>query len=193
MSLLQRPSSEGRLAQLINERNQVVFLMIYNTGLKVSDLSTLSSDQLFLGGNSRVLITPKNRDPYSVPLSSLTVKVLRRYLRSLEVEKSSSGISFKEVLFNANPHKILSGGLSSRGIEILMEDYRRKLSIEITPKSLRQSAIINWLNLGHNDSTVKEWMGVAPSYSLKDYKMVKDEYFYNDAALHEIFEHTNVH
>ena len=70
-----------------------------------------------------------------------------------------------------------------------MEDYRRKLSIEITPKSLRQSAILNWLNRGHNDSTVKEWMGVAPSYSLKNYRDVKDQHFYSDEALEEIYEH----
>ena len=72
-----------------------------------------------------------------------------------------------------------------------MEEYRKKLSIEVTPKSLRQSAILNWINKGLNDSTVKEWMGVAPSYSLKSYKSVKDEYFYNDDTLQELYEHSN--
>lgn len=193
MYLMQSKNGDGQLTNLINERNQVIFLLIYNAGLKVSDLAKLRVDQLSLGGQPRVMITPKNRDPYTIPLSNLTTKVIRCYLRGLESEKIRSSINFSELLFNANPHKILSGGLSSRGIEILMEDYRRKLSIEITPKSLRQSAIINWLNLGHNDSTVKEWMGVAPSYSMKDYKKVKEEYFFNDDALQEIYEHHQSH
>ena len=74
-----------------------------------------------------------------------------------------------------------------------MEDYRKKLSIEITPKSLRQAAIINWLHLEVNDSTVKEWMGVAPSYSLKDYKKVKNDFVYSDKALLELYEHHYKH
>ncbi len=188
-ALITPNKTAGKLIGLIQERNRVIFLLIYNTGLKVSDLAKLQSSQLTLGASSRVLITPNNRDPYSIPLNTLTAKIIRKYMISLEKEKTRSQINFNELLFNANPHKILSGGLSSRGIEILMEDYRRKLSIEVTPKSLRQSAIINWINRGHNDTTVKEWMGVAPSYSLKNYKDVKNEYFYNDEALEEIYEH----
>ena len=167
----------------------MIFLLIYNAGLKVSDLSKLKVDQLILGGSPRVIISPTNRDPYSIPLNRFTAKIINRYLNSLELEKVNSKINFSELLYNANPHKILSGGLSSRGIEILMEDYRKKLSIEITPKSLRQAAILNWINKGHNDSTVKEWMGVAPSYTLKNYKAVKDDYFYNDDTLEQLFEH----
>jgi len=189
MALITPNKTSGRLMDLIHQRNQVIFLLIYHTGLKVSDLANLQVNQINLGNTPRVLITPKNRDPYTIPLNSLAVKLIKKYLQNLEVEKLNSKIEFPEMLFNANPHKILSGGLSSRGIEILMEDYRRKLSIEVTPKSLRQSAIINWINKGINDSTVKEWMGVAPSYSLKSYKDVKDEYFFNDDSLSELYEH----
>ena len=189
LSLIEPQQNRGQLNQLIQQRNQVIFLLIYHAGLKVSDISHLKLDQVSLGKDSRVLITPKNRDPYTIPLNSFTAKVIKRYLYILEIEKNRSNMKFIEILFNANPHKILSGGLSSRGIEILMEEYRKKLSIEVTPKSLRQSAIVNWLNKGFNDSTVKEWMGVAPSYSLKNYKKVKDEYFYNDLALEELYEH----
>lgn len=189
MSLITPNKTTGRLMGLIQQRNQVIFLLIYHTGLKVSDLANLTVNQINLGNGPRILITPLNRDPYTIPLNGLTVKIIKNYLLQLEQEKINSKIEFSQLLFNANPHKILSGGLSSRGIEILMEDYRRKLSIEVTPKSLRQSAIINWINRGMNDATVKEWMGVAPSYSLKNYRDVKDEYFYNDDALVELFEH----
>ena len=189
LSLINESGAKTRLSELTRERNQVIFLLIYNAGLKVSDLSKLSVDQLILSGSPRVLISPANRDPYSIPLSKFTAKIISKYLNSLELEKRNSILTFSELLYNANPHKILSGGLSSRGIEILMEEYRKKLSIEVTPKSLRQAAILNWINKGHNDSTVKEWMGVAPSYTLKSYRSVKDEYYYNDDTLEELYEH----
>ena len=62
MSLLQSKNGDGLLSELITERNRVIFLLIYNAGLKVSDLAKLRVDQLSLGGQPRVLITPK-RDP----------------------------------------------------------------------------------------------------------------------------------
>jgi site-specific recombinase XerD len=189
LALISPHKTSGKLMALIQERNQVIFLLIYHSGLKVSDLAKIQVNQLSLGSHPRVLITPVSRDPYSIPLSTFATKIIKKYLTLLEQEKVYSNITFTEMLFNANPHKILSGGLSSRGIEIIMEDYRRKLSIEVTPKSLRQASIINWINKGHNDTTVKEWMGVAPSYSLKNYRDVKDEYFYNDQALEELYEH----
>ena len=189
LSMIKQNKSDSELGNLIRERNQAIFLLIYYTGLKVSDLSKLQKDQVHLSHNPRVLVNPKNRDPYTIPLSAFAAKLIKRYLETLEGQKIKSQISFSEILFNANPHKILSGGLSSRGIEILMEDYRRKLGIEVTPKSLRQAAILNWINLGHNDSTVKDWMGVAPSYSLKSYKEVRNEYFYNNQAIEELYEH----
>ena len=193
ISLLKDKKLDSELNRLINQRNQIIFLLIYNAGLKVSDLAKLSIHQVTLSSMPRVLITPLNRDPYSIPINQFTAKMIKKYLINLEAEKLKSGIQFSELLFNANPHKILSGGLSSRGIEILMEDYRRKLNIEITAKSLRQAAITNWINLGHNDSSVKEWMGVAPSYSLKDYKSIKDDFFYNDEAIEELYEHHEFH
>jgi hypothetical protein len=46
----------------------------------------------------------------------------------------------------------------------------------MTAKSLRQSCIFKWLNQNINHTTIKEWLGVTPSYSLELYleEMKKD-------------------
>lgn len=165
---------------LLAKRNQVVFLLIFGSGLKVSDLTSLKKDHISLDGENRVLITPPRRDPYSVPLHSMFSKVYGDYQAHLADYKLDHHIEFDNVLFNANPYKILSGGISARGLEIIFEDLRKKLNITLTPKSLRQAGIFNWLHCGHTDLVIKEWMGVAPSYSMKLYKDHSDRNVYSD-------------
>ena len=40
----------------------------------------------------------------------------------------------------------------------------------MTPRNLRQACILKWLCQNISDSTIKEWMGVLPSYNLDPYK-----------------------
>ena len=103
--------------------------------------------------------------------------------------KKDSKVEFDSVLFNANPYRILSGGLSSRGIEIIFEEFRKKLMIECTAKSLRQACIFKWLKQKHKDSQIKEWLGLAPSYNLKMYKDHLSNHAHDEGFLEEI--HSN--
>ncbi|MCB9061798.1 MAG: site-specific integrase [Halobacteriovoraceae bacterium] len=175
------------IEELVIRRNQILFLFIFSGGLKVSDLAHLKEEHVFLGNSPRVMILPKKRDPYSVPLPKIFTSVFERYYSLLKSCKMQSGLDFEEILFNANPYKILSGGLSPRGIETIMEEIRKKLGIRLTPKSLRQSCIFNWLSKKHPENLVKEWMGVAPSYSLKLYKEHLENNLYNDAFIEEFY------
>lgn len=183
----QAPESLNRLIAL---RNQVIVLMIYGAGLKVSDLSSLKVKRLMLKGDTpRVMIEHPKRDPYTIPLPDIFMQVWARYEEALALEKERAGLSFDEVLFAANPHRILAGGLSARGMEVIFEEIRRKLMITLTPKSLRQACIFKWLKLGHNDATIKEWLGVAPSYSLRPYRDSLKDHIYSDEFLRELWQH----
>ena len=59
--------------------------------------------------------------------------------------------------------------------------------LKLTPKSLRQACVFKWLQQGINDNQIKEWMGVAPSYSLKLYKEHINQNIYNEEFLAELF------
>ena len=188
--LLAQEKVPESLNKLMALRNQIVVLMIYGAGLKVSDLSSLKFQRLSLSGDQpKVLVDHPKRDPYTIPLPEVFVDVWERYEKALAFEKERAGLNFDEILFAANPHRILAGGLSARGMEVIFEEIRRKLMITLTPKSLRQACIFKWLKQGHNDSTIKDWLGVAPSYSLKPYRESLKDHIYGDEFLKELWLH----
>ncbi|MFZ4714885.1 MAG: tyrosine-type recombinase/integrase [Bacteriovoracaceae bacterium] len=171
---LSTESNQGSdIEKMIALRNKVIIALIYGAGLKVSDLAKLSRKQILITENEiRVLVTPLKRDPYTVPVPSIFFGLFNEYMERLTAECNKSKMEFDELLFNANPYRILSGGLSPRGLEIVFEELRKKLVITLTPKSLRQSCILKWLQQKQDDTNIKEWMGVTPSYSLKTYQDV---------------------
>lgn len=156
---------------LVHSRNVIVFHLIYGAGLKVSDVANLHFSSILKDqkGNFRVMVEHPKRDPYSIPLPTSFNKDFSAYknlyLQFLKKEEQA----IEQLLFNANPYKILSGGLSPRGIELFFEDIRKHIKSDVTAKSLRQSCIFKWLNQNISHSTIKEWLGVTPSYSLDLY------------------------
>ncbi len=188
--LLEESASKQPMVRLIAKRNMVTLILIYGAGLKVSDLSGLQVSQIYLDEDSpRVLVNPPKRDPYTVPLPSIFTTVFNDYSKTLVTMKRDSKVEFDSVLFNANPYRILSGGLSSRGIEIIFEEFRKKLMIECTAKSLRQACIFKWLKQKHKDSQIKEWLGLAPSYNLKMYKEHLSNHAHDEGFLEEVHTH----
>jgi site-specific recombinase XerD len=161
--------SEG-LAQLVHFRNLMIFHLIYGGALKVSDLAKLHLSAILKDHKGlRVLVEHPKRDPYSIPLPSAFKLLFQEYKSRFSLIQQEQGLDLEELLFNANPYKILAGGLSPRGIELFFEELRRETKSEITAKSLRQSCIFKWLNMSIPHVTIKEWLGVAPSYTLELY------------------------
>lgn len=161
--------TEG-LQQLVNTRNVIIFHLIYGAGLKVSDMAKLSFGSILKDKNDyRVMVEHPKRDPYSIPLPEIFNKDFVFYKNRLLEYQRNEELEMEELLFNANPYKILSGGLSPRGTELFFEELRREMKTETTAKSLRQSCIFKWLNMTVSHTTIKEWLGVTPSYSLELY------------------------
>jgi site-specific recombinase XerD len=168
--LKQRLKDSDGLAQLVNARNVIIFHLIYGAGLKVSDLAKLSAGGILKDkAGLRVMVEHPKRDPYSIPLPKLFIKDFQFYRTKLQEGLHSNSLEIGELLFNANPYRILSGGLSPRGTELFFEDLRKVLKTDMTAKSLRQSCIFKWLNLNIPQTTIKEWLGVTPAYSLELY------------------------
>ena len=194
--LVEESHTQDKIQELLSKRNQILFLLIFGAGLKVSDLSELSINDVTISTNGdepRVLIHHPKRDAYTVTLPKIFEKVYAEYLIILEEMKNKSQISFDKLLFYANPYRIISGGLSARGIEIIFEDYRNKLMITLTPKSLRQACIFKWIQQEKNATLIKEWLGLAPSYDFKLYLEHSPNFLYNEDILEEIFSNFRKH
>jgi site-specific recombinase XerD len=168
--LLKRVAASEGITKLVHQRNIVVFHLIYGAGLKVSDMAKLSMGNILKDKNGyRVMVDHPKRDPYSIPLPEIFKNDFLAYREAYQTMLRNQDLEVEELLFNANPYRILSGGLSPRGIELSFEDLRKELKSEMTAKSLRQSCIMKWLNMNINHTTIKEWMGVTPGYSLELY------------------------
>lgn len=192
--MVEESHSQDKIQELLSKRNQILFLLIFGAGLKVSDLSDLkTADITFHGEEARVLIRHPKRDAYTVTLPLVFKKVFANYQAILEEMKNKSQISFENLLFYANPYRIISGGLSPRGIEIIFEDYRNKLMITLTPKSLRQACIFKWIQQEKSVSLIKEWLGLAPSYDLKLYLEHASQFLYNEEVLEDIYSNYRKH
>jgi site-specific recombinase XerD len=162
-------NSEG-LAQIVCSRNIVIFHLIYGAGLKVSDMAKLQFASILKDNKGfRVLVEHPKRDPYSIPLPAVFNNDFQFYKTHYLNLLKKEDLEIEELLFNANPYKILAGGLSPRGTELFFEELRKNLKNNMTAKSLRQSCIFKWLNQSVNHTTIKEWLGVTPSYSLELY------------------------
>lgn len=192
--LVEESHSQDKIQELLSKRNQILFLLIFGAGLKVSDLSELKmNDITIVNGEARVLIRHPKRDAYTVTLPKIFEKVFADYQLILEEMKGKSQITFENLLFYANPYRIISGGLSPRGIEIIFEDYRNKLMITLTPKSLRQACIFKWIQQEKGVTLIKEWLGLAPSYDLKLYLEHAPNFLYNEEILEDIFNNYRKH
>jgi len=168
--LKERVKGHTGLIQFVHSRNLIIFHLIYGAGLKVSDISSLDYSSILKSKNGyRVLVEHPKRDPYSITIPEAFNNDYSFYVELYEKFILEESLGIHQLFFNANPYKILSGGLSPRGIELFFEEIRRELKVEITAKSLRQACIFKWINLNHPHSSIKEWLGVAPSYSLELY------------------------
>lgn len=163
--------SEKGLESLLGLRNLVLFNLIYGSGLKVSDIAVLNTNNIMKNSSNeyRVLVAHPKRDPFTVKLPKSFGELFETYQLALKKQKNLNDIEFDKLLFNANPYRILAGGLSPRGIEILFKDLGNKLNFKVTAKSLRQACIFKWLIRQEPHSSIKEWMGVQPQYSLRPY------------------------
>lgn len=174
--LIRQTQNSEAMPRLIAYRNLVIFYFIYGAGLKVSDIAILKKGNIhFFKNRYRVMVTHPKRDPYTILLPAGFNEVYQNYVEYLENQKLSEQIDFDDVLFNANPFKILSGGISARGLEIIYQDISRQVGHKVTAKSLRQACIFKWLGLDHSHSSIKEWMGVQPAYSLKPFTDLLEE------------------
>ncbi|MCB9091013.1 MAG: tyrosine-type recombinase/integrase [Halobacteriovoraceae bacterium] len=159
------------LAKLTALRNCVLYATIYEAGLNVAPISKLREEDVIVDEDEiRIIIASSKRDPYTVPMTGALANIFTQYLQTLAEVKNDQELEFPEFFFFANNYKIIRGGLSPRGIEDIFQKISKNTDIKVTPKTLRQSCIVRWLVQKKPDSSIKEWMGVAPSYSLNNYK-----------------------
>ena len=133
-------------------RDKAMLELIYATGIKVSELIALNTDDVdvslgylkCIGDNSARII----------PLGHVAIEALKKYLDNTRAAMSTKEETALFVNFNG-------GRLTRQGFGKLIKEYARKADIDmdITPHTLRHSFAAHLIENGADLASVQEMMG----------------------------------
>ena len=165
--LLEQPN----ISTLKGCRDKAMFETLYATGIRVSELISLSVDDINLTTGLIICRSGKER---TIPIYETAIKAISRYLSFSRPNMANEG----EVTLFVN---ISGGKMSRQGFWKLMKSYLEKANIDedVTPKVLRHSFAAHLLEngadirslqqmLGHTDIASTQAYARAISQQLKD-------------------------
>lgn len=149
-------SSAGR-------RDYAILQMLYSTGLRVSELTNLSRDQVDLK-NKEFMVRGKGRKQRIVFLTELAAEALGKYLGLRDDNfdplflSGGRGRSAKVDILQGDKKR-----LSQRSVQNIVGKYARKAGIikTVTPHTLRHSFATTLLRNGADIRSVQEMLGHA--------------------------------
>lgn len=141
-------------------RDQALLLLLYNTGARVSEVVTLSIEDLRLSGNAQVTLKGKGRKHRCCPLWPETQNALKDYLK----QRRPSNIETQALFLNAH-----GAPITRFGIRYVIGQYADKASEhcpslkhkKVTPHTLRHTTAMHLLRAGNDIIMVSYWLGHA--------------------------------
>jgi integrase/recombinase XerD len=141
-------------------RDRALFMLMYNTGARVSEIVNLKRDDLRLIDTAQVNLLGKGKKPRSCPLWPETVTALEAYLKQCKPKENDT----QQVLLNANGDPI-----TRFGIRHITRKYGIKAQIKcpsikskpVNPHTLRHTTALHLLRSGNDISMVSYWLGHA--------------------------------
>ncbi len=143
----------------LGRRDMLMILLLYNTGIRVSELLGLRLGDIHLDSQNTAAyarIFGKGRKERHVPLWKSTSKYLADYIRDLIRDESSS-------LFS----NYIDGDLTRSGVRYRLACLQKKASEatssltrkNVTPHSFRHTTALRMLQSGVDISTIAIWLG----------------------------------
>ncbi len=161
-------------------RDAAILELIYSTGMRLAEVTSLREDQIdLLGGSIRV--RGKGKKERLCPMGNPAARALRAYLDARERHLLDSGVSRKGVPLFLNK---AGGALTPRSVERMMKKYLRGagLNAEHSPHALRHSFATHLLDAGADLRAVQELLGHASLSTTQIYTHVSIE------RLKEVYE-----
>jgi len=143
-------------SQWAGQRDHALFLTLYNSGARVSEIIALKRHHICFGATTFLQLTGKGRKERTIPLWSKTGKVLKAWFRKLG--NNADSIAFP----NARGKH-----LSRDGVDYLLKRSARKATIDcpslatktITPHIVRHATAMHLLQAGVDIATIALWLG----------------------------------
>jgi site-specific recombinase XerD len=156
-------------------RDHLLLLVAIQTGLRVSELTSLTCSDTHLGTGAHLRCTGKGRKQRCTPLTRSTARLLHRWITDRRAAPN-------DPLF---PNRT-GGHLSRDAVADLLAKYMpiavaacpTLASKNVTPHTLRHTAAMRLLHAGVDTSTIALWLGHASTKAT-------DVYLHADMALKE--------
>jgi site-specific recombinase XerD len=151
-ALLDAPDLQTRSGR----RDYALLLVAIQTGLRLSELTGLTRDDVVLGTGAHVRVVGKGRKERCTPISKLAARTLKNWMR--EIPAASD-----QALFPGAQGK----RLSADGVQYALAKHLKKAAAvssglnkkHITPHSLRHTTAMEMLNTGVGRTVIALWLG----------------------------------
>ena len=156
-------------------RDRAVLETLYSTGLRVSELVGLNSEDLDLGAEA-LHVRGKGKKERIVPLGSHALGAIARYLEMLRQEpRFAAGVDMSKKPLFVNKH---GGRLSSRSVRRKLDKYLKQVGLDptISPHTLRHTFATHLLDNGADLRAVQEMLGHASITTTEIYTHLDREY-----------------
>ena len=158
---LTRPEMQALLAapdpaKWSGRRDHALFLILYNSGARISEVLTLTRDQVRFDSSTFVQLTGKGRKERTVPLWPDTAQVLKAWFR--ELEGHAGRIAFP----NARGRPLSRDGadyLIKQAVLRAISTCPSLATKHISPHVIRHTTAMHLLQAGVDIATIALWLG----------------------------------
>ncbi|MFA6232565.1 MAG: site-specific tyrosine recombinase XerD [Bacteroidota bacterium] len=166
--ILQQPD----VTQLLGVRDRAILETLYATGMRVSELTTLTLDQLFLE-DGLVRVFGKGSKERIVPIGSEARKWCTDYLNTVRPRLLKRGKPHRSVFVN---HR--GGPISRMSILTITKKYAAMagITMDVHPHTFRHSFATHLLEGGADLRSVQEMLGHADISTTQIYTHVDRDY-----------------
>ncbi|MEZ5923099.1 MAG: tyrosine recombinase XerC [Hyphomicrobiaceae bacterium] len=149
----------------IKARDAAVMLLLYGSGLRISEALGLKRKEAPVDGRDILIIQGKGGKERLVPVLPVTIEAIRRYLELCPYPLDAGGPLFLGAK---------GGPLSPRIIQLLIERLRLQLGLPetATPHALRHSFATHLLSAGADLRQIQELLGHASLSTTQTYTEV---------------------
>lgn len=158
------------LDNALDVRNRLIIELLYATGLRVSELTSLEVNQINYSGREIKVVGKGNKERI-VYFGEYCEEILKLYLRS-----------YRNKLLNGNRNDYLllnkdGNPLSSRGVELIINKIIKELALKhnVSPHTLRHTFATDLLNNGADLKSVQELLGHSSLSTTQIYTHITNE------------------
>jgi integrase/recombinase XerD len=170
------PGESGIAAERAAVRNRAIFWLLYDTGIRVSELCGLRKDNLDRK-HGVITVMGKGKKQRRIALGNNCLRHVLYYLdrhRPDEEELREWGSAEEDHLFLAETRT----PLTKNGVEMLFKRVRERAGItdrRLSPHILRHTFAINYLISGGDPFSLQELLGHESMETVKIYMRMNDE------------------